>query len=453
VVGVAAALASVGVVAPLSPTLTPAELEEALACLQPVVMVVEPATEIVAREAMRQLPGGTRPTLVSVGSGSLTPGAGRILRPLVVGDAPREAQIPGGAKLVVWTSGTTGASRAVVHAGAGVLRAAESQARRIDVQPGDHLPLTLPLSTVGGIMTVLRAARARGVIVPMPHFDAVEVVALVAAGWVQHLSLVPVMLRRVLDELDAAPGGAPAGATRPVRTVLVGGAPCPPSLTRRALAAGLPVALTWGMTESCAQAATADAAEVREDPATVGWPLEHLAVRVASTGRLALHLPDLAPAEVERARDGRLHLRPLTDREGWFVTGDVGEVDDDGRVRITGRMHDRIISGGVNVDPLEVERALEADPRVGEVAVVGIDDPTWGERVAALVVPVVVGAVSDGPLDPVVQRGLDARLRGVLSAAKRPRLWWQAPALPRTVSGKVDRAAIRTRLSARADPE
>lgn len=455
VVGLSAALAAEGVVAPLSPALTPDEVARALGLLRPAALIVEAATMPVARVALGTLAAEARPALVAAGRSA--PSDLGIVHPAA---SARPGELPGAGKLVVWTSGTTGSPRAVLLRGEGIREAAASQLRHMGMAAGDHLPLTLPLSSVGGFMIVLRAALARGVVVPLARFDPAAVVALLAEKRAQHLSLVPVMLRRLVEALEQ--GGGPSA--HGLGTVLVGGAPCPGTLLARAAAVGLPVSPTWGMTESCAQAATASPGPAGADPQTVGPALPHLAVRVTPEGRLALHLPALAPTELSRDAQGRLQLRGLLDPDGWFVTGDLGEVGPGGDVRVTGRATDRIITGGVNVDPVEVERYLESHPEVAEALVVGAPDPEWGERVGALVV-LRVGArgggrsggteagedAPAGELPPELKARLEAHARAGLAAPKRPRLWLAVRALPRSSAGKADRAEARRRLT-RGDP-
>jgi O-succinylbenzoic acid--CoA ligase len=130
--------------------------------------------------------------------------------------------------------------------------------------------------------------------------------------------------------------------------------------------------------------------------------------------------------------------RALADAEGWYHTGDLGRLDDEGDLWITGRRSERILTGGVTVDPLEVEDALRAHPAVADACVVGLDDPEWGELVAAVLVP--AGSALD--VDDV-----DAWARERLAPAKRPRRWSVVDELPRNANGKVSRRAVREALA------
>jgi acyl-CoA synthetase (AMP-forming)/AMP-acid ligase II len=128
----------------------------------------------------------------------------------------------------------------------------------------------------------------------------------------------------------------------------------------------------------------------------------------------------------------------LVGPDGWHHTGDLGRLDEDGDLFVTGRRADRIVSGGVTIDAIEVEEALRADPQIADACVVGVRDAEWGERVAAWVEP--AGERLD--LDEV-----DRDLRSRLSAPKVPRVYHVGGALPRNANGKVDRGAVRAALA------
>ena len=130
---------------------------------------------------------------------------------------------------------------------------------------------------------------------------------------------------------------------------------------------------------------------------------------------------------------------PLADSAGWYRTGDMGRLDDDRHLWVTGRRVDRIVSGGVTIDAMDVEEALRGHPSVLDACVVGVPDEVWGERVAAWVEP--VGGTFD-------TEEVDAHLRDMLSADKVPRVWHVEAGLPRNSNGKVDRASVRAAFQA-----
>ena len=272
--------------------------------------------------------------------------------------------------------------------------------------------------------------------------------------------------------------------------MLVGGAGAPPGLVERALAAGWPVALTYGMTEACSQIATAPPGLVRAKPGTAGAPLDGVEVRIAPGGEIevrgavvarayhrvdpatgaeaALAGGDPAPGRTGRGRGVR-HRRvappavvgaaALRGADGWHRTGDLGRLDRDGHLWVTGRRAHRIVSGGVNVDPAEVARVLAAHPGVAEAAVVGLPDPEWGERVAAAIVPAAAPPAENPPREgpqqepPQAAADIHRHCRAALGPAARPRTLKVLAALPRNPGGKVDRARLAALLSGRGETD
>jgi O-succinylbenzoic acid--CoA ligase len=259
-------------------------------------------------------------------------------------------------------------------------------------------------------------------LVTRPRFDAGELADLIDGSEVTHASLVPVMLRRLID----ARGSRPAPPS--LRCLLVGGAATPAALLDRALELGYPISLTYGMTETTSQVATATPDEVRGKPGSVGKPLSGVEVEidppiVGGSGTIRVRGPTLAPGS------------SLTET-GWLDTGDLGHFDADGDLWVTGRASDRIVTGGVRVEPIEVEAVLEAHPSAREVAVVGVPDVEWGERIVAVVVP------EDSERPPTLE-GLLEFSRSRLASSKRPRSLTIVSELPRTTNGKLDRARLR----------
>jgi O-succinylbenzoic acid--CoA ligase len=323
---------------------------------------------------------------------------------------------------VLWTSGTSGRPRGVSLTAANLAASAEASRERLGLGPDDRWYLGLSCAHVGGLALVVRAAALGATVVTRGMFSAEVLSALIDEGRVTHASLVPTMLIRVLDARADRP--PPAS----LRCVLVGGARTPGSLVERALAAGFPVALTYGMTEACSQVATATPDLVRRKPDTVGPPLSGVELRVDGAGEVLVRGPAVAARYVGTDE-------PLTDAAGWLHTGDVGQLDGDGHLRVTGRRTDRIVTGGVNVDPAEVEDVLRGHPGLDDVSVVGLPDPVWGEVVA-------VAAVRRPGLYPDPAE-LELLARERLTSSKIPRRILFLDELPRNANGKVDRDALR----------
>lgn len=344
---------------------------------------------------------------------------------------PTPASDPERVLTLVRTSGSGGEAKLVP------LRARQHAASigaitdRLGLGASDRWLLCMPLDHVGGLAILLRAAATGAAVVLHRDFDAARVARALVDERITHVSLVPTMLARILETLDGRPSDA-------LRCVLVGGAPADPALLMQARARGLPVAPTWGMTEAASQLATPDPREAagldfETSPGVSGRPLNGVEIQPADgrEGQLRVRAPMLF--------DGYLDTPGGPDADGWFATGDRGFVDAKGRVHVTGRSADRIISGGENVDAVAVARALRASGLVDEVCVLGLPDTEWGQRVAAVFV-----ADRDAA-------DLDAWARAHLAPAERPRVWKRVEALPRTSAGKPDRAAL-LRLLATGSP-
>jgi O-succinylbenzoic acid--CoA ligase len=317
------------------------------------------------------------------------PARARVLAAACVDDPVED-----GDALVVATSGTTGDPKAAVLTHTAVEASARATSRRLGVDPAaDRWLACLPLAHVGGLSVVTRALVTGTPLTVHDGVDAAAVAAAARAGCTL-VSLVPATLRRV----DAAL----------FRTVVLGGSAMPPDLPPNAVA-------TYGMTET--------GSGVVYD----GRPLDGVEVRVVD-GEVQVRGPMLLRAY----RDGTDPRTP----DGWYPTGDAGEWDAGaGRLRVFGRTGDLIITGGENVWPAAVERALGDLPAVAEVAVVGAPDPEWGRRVVALVVPA-------DPADPPSLDALRDAVRRELPAYAAPREVRLVTALPRTALGKVARARL-----------
>lgn len=374
--------------------------------------------------------------------------------------------IPGADHTLVATSGTSGRPRIVRLTAENHRAVYRAATRRLGLGPADRWLASLSPAHVGGVALVLRAAATRSTLV-LPEsagagrgggrgFDAAGFGALADRGIVTRASLVPVMLRRALEARGDRPLPESFGG------ILLGGAAAAPALVERALELGYRVSPTYGLTEAASQVATATPEEAARRPDTVGRPLDGVRVRIRE-GEIQVAGPSVSPGYLgeergvggaagdERAGATETGFGP----EGWFRTGDAGRLDGEGRLTVVGRLGERIVSGGVTVDPGEVERALRSHPRVRDATVVGVPDEEWGERVAAVVVP------DPAPLDPAgsgesAERAGDGALtaeellrhcRGRLAGPKLPRRIGLVREIPRNPNGKADRDAVRSMLA------
>ena len=323
------------------------------------------------------------------------------------------------AAVVIHTSGTTGRPRGAVLTRAAIEAPAAASAANLGWRDDDRWLACMPIARVGGLSILTRCLAARRTTVLAPGFDAATLPALLAAERVTLVSLVPTMLARLFD---AHPDWRPPAH---LRVVLVGGAAAPAALLRCAAGRGVPIVLTYGMTETCSQVVATPYAE-RFAPAECG------AGRVLPPAELRIvggHIEVRGPMLMAGYLDAP-PLPPCT----WFDTGDVGEVDARGCVTVHARRTDLIVTGGENVYPAEVERALEGCPGVVAAGVFGVPDETWGAIVAAALVVAPGGAPRDDELH--------AWIRARLAPYKRPRGVCRVDILPQTAAGKLDRAGL-----------
>ncbi|WP_412063552.1 AMP-binding protein [Rubrivirga sp. IMCC45206] len=292
---------------------------------------------------------------------------------------------------VVHTSGSTGAPKAVLHSVGNHVWSARGVIKRLGVDAKSRWLLDLPLYHVGGLGVVIRCALVGAALV-LP--DGASTADAVATLRPTHASLVATQLDRLLD--------ADADLSS-LRAVLLGGSAIPASLLDRAVAAGVPVATSYGMTEATATiSATAPGAD-REALGTSGPPLAHRRVRIASGGEI-----EVAGLTVAGTwGPGGPEPPPK-----WLATGDLGHVDAAGRLVVTGRADLQFVSGGENVRPERIEAALAALPEVAEAVVVAVPDRSFGARPVAFV-RTADGAVPDG-------RALAAALRERLAGFEVP---------------------------------
>ncbi len=323
---------------------------------------------------------------------------------------------------VVQTSGSSGRPRSAILSRRAFATSAVASAQNLGWRDDDRWLIHLPLSHVGGLSIVTRCLMARRAVViapPRDNFDPAELSEIIARERVTLLSLVPTQLIRLLD-LEPAWRPPP-----PLRALLLGGAAASNELIERAAARGVPVLTTYGLTEACSQVATQKPG-TRLAAGAIGPPLPGVEARIKG-GEIQVRGATLMTGYHPAAAS------PF-DSDGWLGTGDLGRFDAEGNLHVIGRLRELIISGGENVNPREVEELLERLPGVRSACVFGVADPSWGELVAAAVVPAQPGAVD--------LSSLETHLRRELATFKRPRRIALVDELPLLPSGKLDRVEV-----------
>ena len=301
--------------------------------------------------------------------------------------------------LVVHTSGTTGDPVPIELTYGNVAANTRGVQQALGLGDDERWLCPLPLTHVGGLMCLLRSAiMATTVVLAPPPFDAEAVAAQLRDDGITVASLVPTQLQKLLDA-GATPGPA-------LRRILLGGGPMPRPLLERARDAGFPVCASYGLTQACSTVTVSEPGDLE----TAGRALRGVGVAIAPDGEIRVS-------------------GPTVNRLGGLRTGDVG------RLVVTGRKGELIITGGENVAPAEVEAVLVAHPAVADAAVVGRADALWGEAVTAFVVPRPGVRLDAAQL----HRHCTARL----APFKVPKSFELVSALPRTASGKVRRIDLR----------
>lgn len=327
---------------------------------------------------------------------------------------PPAAALASGAALIISTSGSEGQPRPVLLGNTQLDAAATASNTLLPLAPGDLWLNCLPLYHIGGQSILWRCARAPAGVLLHDGFVAERVAEDLARRPVTHISLVPAMLARLL-ELGLRPPPS-------LRVALIGGAALALPIYEKARIAGWPLYPSYGMSETAAQVATHTPADGPWHPGLVGRPMPGHEIRLAADRRIQIRGPQVMLGYLDGSG---------IDADGWLSTGDLGAIDGEGRLTVTGRADDMLISGGRNVHPLEVESCLAACPGVRDVAVTGQADPVWGDRVVALI-------VGDATADD-----LQAHARRHLPSAALPRRILFVEHLPRNATGKLERAALR----------
>ncbi|MHC1563570.1 long-chain-fatty-acid--CoA ligase [Actinomycetospora sp. C-140] len=408
-------------------------------------IVVESQLVDALASAVEQSPGVTD-VIVAPGTGA--PADGRLLLEDVLDADDGEPEVLVGDRdpiTYLYTSGTTSAPKGVIGNHLAIYLESITMALEAKFGEDDRFVAMLPMFHTAQLNTHCTPAVMVGATIHVLRaFDPATLLAMIERERITQIFGLPMMYRAMLDHPDLA--------TRDVsslRRACYAMAPMPEAQVRRAIEAfGCDFYLLFGQTEMSPTATLFRPEHQLTHPGAVGTPVVN--VQMAIMGPDGELLPHGEEGEIvyrgPHTMTGYLHKPEATAEvfaHGWFHSGDIGRVDDDGILWFTDRSKDVIKTGGENVASLEVERALYADPVVGEVAVLGLPHERWSEAITAVVVP-----AAGADVDPET---LVKELGGRLDRYKLPKSVIVVDELPRTSTGKIQKNVLRERYAGHYD--
>lgn len=338
--------------------------------------------------------------------------------------------------IILFTSGTTGRPKGVVHSQANFVRGAAAVLISLGIaEPGRALQV-LPLAGINFVWAL--SFYMAGIEVELLRkFEPEKLPRHLSDSRISHVVVAPIML----DLISRDPSYAEGCDFSHLRMLGYGGSRTPREVAMRAMGIFGPVLRQmYGQTETSGLLTSKPTSLHRDDFESAGVPLLGVEIRiVAANGGDVTNAGSVGEIQARTSYSllgywGRTDIGAPADE--WVRTGDTGRMTPRGRLMIMGRVDDMIVTGGNNVFPREVEDVLLRHPEVSEIAVVGVPDPTWGERVTAFVI-VVQGRPAD-ELETELKRIAEMEL----ASAKRPRAWHFVTTLPRNPTGKIIKAAL-----------
>jgi fatty-acyl-CoA synthase len=348
--------------------------------------------------------------------------------------------------VLLFTSGTTGEPKAAVLRHRHLASYVISTVEFMHAEEDEAALVSVPPYHIAGVAASLTSVYAGRRTVYLPTFTPEAWVETARTEQVTHAMLVPTMLGRVLNVLETRGEHLPH-----LRALSYGGGRMPQAVIEKAMALMPQVDFVngYGLTETSSTVAVLTAEDHRaaiasEDPmirrrlGSVGRPLPSLELEIRDPAGHVL--PPGQSGEVyvrgEQVAGEYLHKKVIAD-DGWFATNDAGWLDEDGYLFVEGRLDDVIVRGGENISPGEIEDALRTHPNVADVAVLGLPDDQWGEKVAAVI-------VAKGPT-PTAEH-LAAWVRARLRSTKTPETWEFRAELPYNDTGKLLRRVLKQEL-------
>jgi len=308
--------------------------------------------------------------------------------------------------VTLFSSGSEGIPKSISLTLSNFKNHSYAHARHNNQTSDDIWPASLSLFHIGGVCLFVRALLLGQKIIFDEKFTTEKFLYWLKDTRMTGLSLVPTMLYRLLQEKDFT-------FTPKLKIILIGGAPLSPELEAKAKGLGLPIATTYGMTETCSQVVTNNKL------------FPNVKILINPDSEILISTPALSPTVIR-------------DQNGFYSTGDLGMFDNLGNLHILGRKKNLINSGGEKFSPEEIESVLLTHPCIQEAAVWGTPDPEWGEIICAAYVP--------SPESTIKADELTNFLRLKLPSKKIPKFFIKLKSLPKTANNKLKRSELKSLL-------
>lgn len=343
---------------------------------------------------------------------------------------------------LLYTSGTTGRAKGVMLTHGNLWWNWVNVDTVVDTRFGDVCFAAAPLFHIGGFNALaLRTLTRGGTLIVRRAFQPAQAVRDLVKYRVTSMFLVPAMLASIEREPEFAE--ADLGA---LRSTIAAGAPVPPALISRYVDKGVLIQQAWGLTETSPFSTYLEASRTTEKLGSCGIQMPYTQVKVVDpaslepiaepgvSGELWVRGPNVSPGYWNNPEA----TAAAFSEHGWFRTGDLGYMDEEGYIFIVDRLKDMVISGGENVYPAEVENVLNSHPAVADVAVIGVPDDRWGEAVCAVVA---------FRAKPLTLEEIREFLSGRIARYKLPSRLIVVDLVPRNGAGKLDKPTIRRQLA------
>lgn len=327
---------------------------------------------------------------------------------------------------VIFTSGSSGHSKAVLHSMANHYFSALGAGENISFAKADRWLMSLPMYHISGLSLVMRSLIKSGTIVFPSLAESIN--QSIMHRRITHLSLVPLQLSRLLDDAECT------DTLKKLKAILIGGSGVNSAIIERALDAGLAIHTTYGSTETASQVATTETDDLKEFTSTCGKLLPHRQVKISQDGEILVKGKTLFRGYVS----GDSITLPI-DQQGYFASNDLGYFDEAGNLYVTGRKDRMFISGGENIYPEQIERAIEEIENVERSVVVAVDREGFGKRPVAF-----IRTKNSNNLDPDT---LENALRKKIEGFMIPIAFFPWPKAEQDSIKKPDRKSLQNRAN------